>query len=73
MDDILSSPYVSEHYPEALFDDAEDILEAEAAGIIIIDHPGVVVNCPIISEKGAEAPGNTQLPEEDFPPFDNTF
>jgi hypothetical protein len=70
--DILSSQYVSEHYPEALFDDVEDILEAQAAGLVTIDHPGVVVNCPIISEQGAEAPGNTELPEE-FPPFPDTF
>jgi len=30
--DILASPYASAHYPEALFDDVEDILGAEAAG-----------------------------------------
>jgi hypothetical protein len=70
--DILASPYVSAHYPEALFDDVEDILDAEAADLVTIDHPGVVVLCPIISEKGAEAPGNTQLSEE-FPPFPDTF
>lgn len=70
--DILASPYVSAHYPEALFDDVEDILDAEEAGLVTIDHPGVVVLCPVISEKGAEAPGNTQL-SEDFPPFPDTF
>jgi hypothetical protein len=70
--DILASPYVSAHYPEALFDDAEDILAAEAAGLITIFQPGTVVLCPIISEEGAEAPGNTELPE-DFPPFPDTF
>lgn len=70
--DILASPYVSSHYPEALFDDVVDILDAQTAGLVIIDHPGVVVNCPVISEKGAEAPGNTPL-SEDFPPFPNTF
>jgi hypothetical protein len=32
----------------------------------------VVVLCPIISEKGAEAPGNTELSEE-FPPFPDEF
>ncbi|HEY5730629.1 MAG TPA: hypothetical protein VIS72_11295, partial [Anaerolineales bacterium] len=37
-----------------------------------IDHRGVVVLCPVISKKGAEAPGNTELPE-DFPPFPDTF
>jgi len=70
--DILASPYVSAHYPEALFDDVEDILDAQAAGLVVIDHPGVVVLCPIISEKGAEAPGNVELSEE-FPPFPDTF
>lgn len=70
--DILASPYASAHYPEALFDDVEDILDAQAAGLVTIDHPGKVVLCPIISEKGAEAPGNTEL-SEDFPPFPDTF
>ena len=70
--DILDSPYVSAHYPEALFDDVEDILAAEAAGLITIDTPGVVVLCPVISEEGAEAPGNNELSEE-FPPFPDTF
>jgi hypothetical protein len=69
---ILASPYASAHYPEALFDDVEDILDAEVAGLVVIVHPGVVVNCPIISEKGAEAPGNTELPEV-FDPFPDTF
>ncbi|MEJ2746213.1 MAG: hypothetical protein P8123_11110 [bacterium] len=70
--DILASPYFSAHYPEALFDDAEDILDAQAAGLVTIDHPGVVVLCPVISEEGADAPGNTQL-SEDFPPFPSEF
>lgn len=70
--DILASPYVSEHYPEALFDDVEDILAAEADGLVSIAVPGVVVLCPVISEEGAEAPGNTELPE-DLPPFPDTF
>lgn len=70
--DILASPYASDHYPEALFDDVADILGALAAGLITVDHPGVVVLCPIISEKGAEARGNNLLPE-DFPPFPDTF
>ena len=55
-----------------LYDDVEDIMGALAAGLIEIDHPGVVVLCPIISEKGAEAPGNTELSEE-FPPFPDEF
>jgi len=70
--DILASPYVSTHYPEALFDDVADILSAEAAGLITIAHPGVVVLCPVISEAGADAPGNTPLSEE-FPPFPDSF
>lgn len=72
LDDILASPYVSEHYPEALFDDVGDILEAAAVDLITIDRPGVVVLCPVISEEGAEAPGNIQLSEV-FPPFPDTF
>ncbi len=72
LDDILASPYASAHYPEALFDDAEDILDAQAAGLVTIDHPGVVVLCPIISEQGADAPGNTPASEV-FPPFPDTF
>ncbi len=72
LDDILASPYASAHYPEALFDDAEDILAAQAAGLVTIDHPGVVVLCPIVSEQAAEAPGNTGLSEE-FPSFPGTF
>jgi hypothetical protein len=70
--DILASPYASDSYPEALFDDVEDILGAQDAGLVTIAKPGVVVLCPIISEKGADAPGNTQA-SEDFPPFPDTF
>jgi len=47
LEDILASPYVSAHYPEALFDDAGDILAAEQAGLVTIEKPGVVVLCPI--------------------------
>ena len=50
----------------------EDILDAQAAGLVTIDHPGVVVLCPVISEKGAEVTGNDELSEE-FPPFPVTF
>ena len=71
--DIVASPYVSEHYPEALFDDVADILAARDAGLVTIDLAGVVVLCPILSEEGAEAPGNNELPE-DFPrPWPETF
>ena len=72
LEDILASPYASAHYPEALFDDVGDIRAAEAAGLITVDTPGVVVLCPIISEQGADAPGNMPL-SEDFPPFPDTF
>ena len=72
--DILASPYVSAHYPEALFDDVDDILAAaaETPPLVTIERPGVVVLCPIISEQGAEAPGNTELSEV-FDPFPDTF
>ena len=71
--DIVASPYVSEHYPEALFDDVEDILDAETAGLVTVTKLGVVVLCPILSEEGAEAPGNNEL-SEDFPrPWPETF
>jgi hypothetical protein len=72
LDDILASGYASEHYPEALFDDAEDILKAWTEGFVTIEQPNVVVLCPVISEQGAEAPGNTEL-SEDFPPFPEVF
>jgi hypothetical protein len=71
--DIVASTFVSEHYPEALFDDVEDILGAEADGLVTIAKPGVVVLCPIVPEKVADAPGNTEL-SEDFPrPWPATF
>jgi hypothetical protein len=72
LDDILDSEFVSAHYPEALFDDVEDILGAQAAGLVTIVRPGVVVLCPIVPERVADAPGNTELPEE-FAPFPDTF
>lgn len=49
-----------------LFDDVEDILEAEEQGLVTIERPGVVVLCPVIAEPGAEAPGNDELPEDEF-------
>jgi hypothetical protein len=71
--DIVASPHVSGHYPEALFDDVADILDAEVAGLVTIEKPGVVVLCPIVPEAVANAPGNTELPE-DFPrPWPETF
>lgn len=72
--DILNSEYVSSHYESegVLFDDVNDLRGALQAGLVTFDRPGVVVNCPIISEEGAEAPGNTEL-SEDFEPFGTTF
>ncbi|MEJ2105227.1 MAG: hypothetical protein P8X47_11720 [Ignavibacteriaceae bacterium] len=69
--DILASPYASSHFYDegVLFDDAADILGAQQDNLITIDIPGVVVNCPIVPEKVADAPGNTQL-SEDFENFD---
>jgi len=72
LNDILLSPFASDHYPKALFDDVADIMGAWSAGLIEIDHPGVVVLCPVIPEEGAEAPGHTEL-SEDFSPFPDTF
>ena len=74
LDDILASAFVSEHYGTegVLFDDVEDILGAQEEGLVYIDHPGVVVLCPVISEQGAEAKGHTQLSEE-FPSFPDEF
>lgn len=69
--DIVDAGYASSHYPAVLFDDLADILAAESDGLVEIIKPGVVVNCPIISKKGAEAPGHTQAPE-DFPGFSGT-
>jgi len=70
--DILASSYASANYPDALFDDVADIFDAEAAGLITIARPGVIVLCPIVSEAAADAPGNTPLSEE-FATFPDTF
>jgi len=69
---LADGRFVSAHYPEALFDDVEDILGAEEAGLITVTRLGVVVLCPVISDQGAEAPGNIPLSEE-FDPFPETF
>jgi hypothetical protein len=70
--DIVASSFVSEHYPEALFDDVQDILDAAYYGLVTVTPLPVVVLCPIISEDGAEAPGNNEL-SEDFDPWPETF
>jgi hypothetical protein len=69
--DIIDAGLASEHFATegVLFDDVEDILEAEYLGLVYLDVPGVVVHCPVLSEEGAEAPGNNELPEI-FAPFD---
>jgi hypothetical protein len=72
VDDIAASPYASDLFPEALFDDVQDILDAEEAGLVTVTPLGVVVLCPIISEQGADAPGNMPL-SEDFPAWPDTL
>ncbi|MBD3182456.1 hypothetical protein GF312_09205 [Candidatus Poribacteria bacterium] len=64
--DIIDAGHISEHYDEegVVFDDVAEILAAEEAGLVTILKPGIVVNCPIISKKGAEAPGNNEAPED---------
>lgn len=75
--EIAASQYVSARFDHAtnegpLFDDLAGVLGAESDGPVTVAKPGVVVHCPIISEQAAEAPGNTELPE-DFPPFPETY
>ncbi|MEJ2710099.1 MAG: hypothetical protein P8074_20990, partial [Anaerolineales bacterium] len=64
--EILDSGFASNlFYTEnVLFDDVEDILAAQEAGLVYIDQPGVVVLCPVISEEGADAPGNMPRSED---------
>jgi hypothetical protein len=63
--DIIDAGLASEHFGAegVLFDDVEDIEAAEAYGLVEIAQPGVVVQCPIVPEVGAEAPGINELPE----------
>jgi hypothetical protein len=71
--DILASDYASQNFPEALFDSVDDILAARDEGLVTVTRLGVVVLCPIISEEGADAPGNMPA-SEDFPrPWPETF
>jgi hypothetical protein len=72
LDDILASPYASSEYPVALFDSVEDIWGAEAAGLVTVFEPGVVVLCPVVSEAAADAPGHTAKSEV-FEAFPDTF
>jgi hypothetical protein len=64
--DILASPYVSEHYDEegVLFDDVTDIIGAAQDGLVYVERPFVVVLCPVVPEEPADAPGNTEGPED---------
>jgi hypothetical protein len=75
--DIIDAGFGSDLFPEALFDDVEDIEGARDAGLITIAQPGVVVLCPIVSEEAAEAPGNNELgikePFEDWDNYDKGF
>jgi hypothetical protein len=75
VEDIIDAGFASPlfSYPDengenlgTLFDDAEDILGAEDAGLVTIRRPGVVVLCPIVPERVGEAPGNTEAPEDEF-------
>lgn len=72
LDDILASPYASDHYPEALFDDVADLRAALDDGLVTFDRPGVVVLCPIVPEAAEEAPGTNAL-SETFETFPQTF
>jgi hypothetical protein len=73
VDGIVASDYVSEHYPEALFDDVADIRAAADAALVTVDRPGVVVHCPVVPEETADAPGNTEGSEEFPRPWPKTF
>lgn len=67
--DIVDAGFASPNFVagatenNVLFDDAADILAAQSAGLVTIDHPGVVVLCPIVSESAAESNGNNPLSE----------
>lgn len=68
----LAVPGLEKDGQQVLFDNVMDILIAEAMDLVTIDTPGVVVLCPVISKKGADAPGQNPAPEV-FPPFPDTF
>jgi hypothetical protein len=64
--DIIAAGYASEGCDifgeePCLFNDVEDILAARDFGLVTVTDLGVVVLCPVISEQGAEAPGNTEI------------
>jgi len=71
--DIVDAGFASDSFSVdgVLFDDARDIMQAalpdtDGNSLVYIEKPGVVVLCPIVSEEGAEAPGNQLLPEDQF-------
>jgi hypothetical protein len=57
---------------EKCFREDDCLEQAKAAGLATIDQLDIVVLCPIISEAGADALGNTEHPEK-FPPCPDTF
>jgi hypothetical protein len=64
--DIIDAGLASDFFESdgVLFDNVEDILEAEAEGLVTIEEPGVIVLCPIVSQKAADAPGNIPASED---------
>src|SRR5574341_914380 len=64
--DIINAGLASSHFADqgVVFDNVEDILEAERQGLVRIDEPGLVVLCPVVSVKAAHAPGNTLEPDD---------
>ncbi len=66
--EIINAGLISYHFTAegVVFDDAEKILEAEHQGLVRIDRPGLVVLCPVVSESGAEADGQTPQSETFF-------
>jgi len=63
--DIYDAGLLSDHYVAegVIFDDIEDIWEAVHLGLVTVARPGVVVLCPVVAEQAADAPGNTEAPE----------
>lgn len=73
--DIVAAGYASASFEygssdnPVLFEDVADILAAEADGLVTITSLGLVVLCPVVAESVADAPGNTEAPEDEFVPF----
>lgn len=64
--DIIEAGLASDLFESdgVLFDNVDDILEAEAQGLVTIMEPGFIVLCPIVSVSAADAPGHVQASEE---------